>query len=240
MRRYRETGRKKGSQTIPWRLALCLVVGGCLMTNEAMQAAPITLRFNATIQSLSTGIPFDSGIDFAVGDVVSGQFTFEPQLGDGNAVFESSHPYQFEFNINGSHFASPNYETEAVNNSLITDFPLVNRIDSIRLGADNLQAKNPAEFPNIDPLPSGFQMTLYGSDDVFAQASLPADVNTWNEFTLWRMVRVSFRDGNGNVVGFNAQLSPFVQVPEPSAIAIALVGLSAVICEVTVCRRRRS
>ncbi len=240
MRRYRESNRTNRCRSLSWRLVLCLVaVGGCLVTSKATQAAPITLRFNATIGNIYNAIPFDAGFDFALGDVIVGQFTFEPQPGDGNMVFESLQPYQFEFNINGSKFASPDYETESVNNSLIMDFSLASRIDSIRLGADNLQAMNPAEFPNIDPSHSYFQITLYAPDDAFAQASVPTDVTTWNKFNLWRSIEMSFGNGSGHT-GFQAFIGAFTEVPEPSTITMTLIALIAVICEIPISSRQRS
>ncbi len=51
-------------------------------------AAPVTLAFEAQIHKVFPGIPFDSGIEFTEGDVISGQFTFEPDDGDGGMSFK--------------------------------------------------------------------------------------------------------------------------------------------------------
>ena len=64
--------------------AYLLLVVTLLASNNLVNAAPVTLAFDAQIDAVPPGIPFDSGLDYQVGDIVKGRFTFDPQVGMDN------------------------------------------------------------------------------------------------------------------------------------------------------------
>lgn len=208
------------------QVALYSVLFICLV--QEASGAPITFRFEAEIGRVFPGIPFDSGIEFAEGDGISGRFTFEPANGDGSMLFEAQQPHEFTLNINGIAFSAPSFEIEAVNNTTIDDFPPPSDVDWLVLGAGGLSPRAPANLPNIDPATSGFRMTLYGPAVVLGQAGIPGGVETWNQFDLWRQIKVSFENGEGGAVGFQATVSSFSIVPEPPSHLLIVLAFAVV------------
>lgn len=188
-------------------------------------AAPVTLRFEAEIGTIAAGLPFDSGIEYSLGDIVTGQMTFEPVVGNGGMLFESQQPFDFQLNINGVELAAPSFTIESVDGAAITDFPPADHIDSLTLAGGGLSPIVPDSLPNLDAESSGFRMALFGPTSAIQQVEVPASVATWNDFSLWRQLSVSFRDGNGGAVGFQASVGSFAVVPEPSTIFVSLAPI---------------
>lgn len=181
-------------------------------------AAPITLQFEATVTTVATGFPFESGIHFAEGDVISGVFAFEPNGGTGGMNLNTIQPYTFSLQINGKILAVPNFEIRSSNDTPIEDVPSASTIDSLVLGASGLSPQSPGI--NISPNFSGFRITLFGAANTFDSAKIPDDLSVWNSFDVWRDISVSVRDGSGGAIGFQATIGNFQVVPEPSAIVI--------------------
>jgi len=71
--------------SLPFMVVIALPVLSCECST--LIAAPVTFAFEVTVDSVFPGAPFDSEIDLAEGDVITGQFTFEPNAGDGNSPF---------------------------------------------------------------------------------------------------------------------------------------------------------
>ncbi len=188
-----------------------LVLGAC----STAWAAPVTFGFEAEIDRLS-GIPFDSGINFSVGDIISGQFTFDPSAGDGTTHFVGIQPHSFGLNINGVAVSVPTFSIEVFNDTPILDFPPTSQVDSIKLGAGDLAPLQPELFPNIDATVSNFRMEFLAPTFSLDQASIPGSAAVWNEFVLRRQLSVRFRSGSGDVVGFHATVRPFFAIPEPT------------------------
>ncbi len=204
-------------------LPLCGVsIVGNFGSSSAIFAAPATLRFDATIGTIFPGIPFDSGIDFALGDIVSGHFTFEPAEGDGGVLmFATMQPYEFSLDIGGAKFSTHGFEIQSLNDTVITDFAPASSVDSLQVGAGGLSAADPTMFPNIDPTTSGLTLLLFGPTSSVSIPRYPEDPAVWNNFNLFRALTVAFGDGMGGVVGFQATVGQFATVPEPSAISIS-------------------
>ena len=207
--------------------AFVFLMNAFLALDPRVEAAPVTLRFDATIGTVSTGIPFDSGVQFSLGDTISGKFTFDPAEGDGGMSFHAVQPYDFFLNINYVSLFTPSFEIEAINNTvIISDCPagvdcLSGPVDELDLGGGGLSWVENAPPLNIDPSKSGFRMTLNGMANVLAQASHPSDADVWNDFDLRRQFDVDFEDGNGGAIGFVATLGEFVAIPEPSSLGLA-------------------
>lgn len=202
-----------------------LLAGVFCAASAPSKAAPITLAFEATIGTVFTGIPFDSGIDFHMGDVVSGRITFDPLPGDGSHIVRVLQPHPFTLYIGGNFFSSPNIEIESINDADAVEFPIAGLIDVLNTGGSGLSPANPAAFPKLSPQHCDFVIWLNGPGSVLAMASVPADVTDWNEFNLWRQMVVSFGDGKGGVMGFQATLGQFVVIPEPEPLVLMALGL---------------
>lgn len=201
-------------------VAAALMVFGVVV--PAVQGEPVSLRFNAHIDRTPIGIPFDSGIDFAVGDVVKGQFTFNPAEGDGSNPLETIEPYEFSLDINGTIVKLPEYRLRSWNDSGITHFPLARQVDDLQLAGGGLVDQDGMPFPNIMPAISGYTLSLLGPDTIFSQARVPASVDEWNALAFERQIILSLRDGLGGTKGFQATVGEFSLVCEPSAVNLSL------------------
>jgi len=223
--------------------ALALVM--LLANGPALQAAPVTFAFEATVDSISPGASFDSAIDIAEGDVITGQFTFEPNAGDGSASLVVDQPYSFTVNINGIELSTAAYRATVSNDTGAdldcADFlcPGFVVIDSLTLGGSNLMEVGDDTLPNLDTDSSGFQMQLeewfghpfWGGTDILDTASIPAGLDSWNQFSR-RPLRVWLGDGQGGTFSLNATVGQFAVVPEPSSgslicLCILVTGIAA-------------
>lgn len=208
-------------------LHICFVIACIECTSGSLvQAAPITFTFEATINSVYVGIPFNLGIDYQVGDVVAGKFAFDPLEGDGSTAVRVLQPHDFLLNVNGAVFATPSFEIESVNDALlIAEYSPASVVDILAAGGAGLSAANPADFPNLSLTQSSFLMRLDGPESALPIASVPANASDWNSFNLSRQMIVSFRDGNGGAIGFQATVGDFVVLPEPSSLLGSLLGI---------------
>ncbi len=224
------TNVKSVSGTFSWALCVVLAIAGVCTTGASLHAAPLTFRFDAEIHTVFTGIPFDSGIDFATGDVIIGTFTFQPNQGNGSMHLATMQDYQFALDVNGVVISTPRYEIEAFDDSSVEDFPGASIIDEIELSGSGFSPVDGATDLNLDPAQSSFRMELWapgfpvpGEVEPFDGARIPGSLDVWNDFTLWREIIVSIRDGQGGAIGFQATVGPFAAVPEPSAQSVALL-----------------
>src|SRR4029078_13352196 len=112
---------------------------------QRAESAPITLSFDATIHTVFPGIPFDSGVNFAVDDIIHGRFTFEPQTSPGDMYLLATQAYELAIDVNGTELTTQGFQLESVNNSPISEFTPVNEVDVLVLGAGELSPINPAE-----------------------------------------------------------------------------------------------
>jgi hypothetical protein len=194
----------------------------------------MTLHFDATIGTVAPGIPFDSGVQFALGDTISGEFTFEAAEGDGSQSFSATQLYTFSLDINGVRLAAPSFEIEGIDDVLvISDFPPSGVLDQLILGANGLSPTENMQNSSIDPTNSGFAVRLYGPASILSQGAHPL-ANVWNDFDLLRQINVFFRNGLGGAVAFQATVGDFSLVPEPS-----FCGLLPLIAATLLCRYRQ-
>jgi hypothetical protein len=203
---------------------LGIVASIFVAATNVVHAAPVTLRFEAEIDRVS-GSDFDSGIEFVVGDVVSGQFTYDPNPGDGETPLTVPQPYHFSIAINGVELASPSYEITADDDDLVTDFEVGSIFDQLELVGAGLSAFDVTADIDIDPLQSTFGLDLWGASDfadILETAQIPSNVEIWNQFDTWRHFRVTLRNGEGGVSGFSATVGDFSQVPEPASVCLSL------------------
>jgi len=212
--------------------------------SSTLEAAPVTFAFDAEISSVSLGIPFDSGIDFSVGDTISGQFTFQPfeencAIADGPfQPFGCTKPQLFSFSmeIDGINLSVNSYEIDTLNNTGVFDGagPVVQDFLEPRgRGLSPAEASRPI---SIDPASSGFGMMLRGGASSINFASIPGSPDVWNQFNLERSLNIFVLDGNGGVIRIRAVVGQFSIVPEPTSLALAMTFISIS----TMLARRRS
>ena len=194
-----------------------------------VSGAPITFAFEAEIGIIFSGIPFDSGIDFEVGDVILGQFTFDPSEGDGTNPFTKEQTRDFSLNINGTVLTAPKYQIRSWNDNAITDFPPSSVVDDLFVSGASLSPENRLLIPAMNPAQSFFRMSLLGNSDLLPNARHPESVAIWNAFGFERQITVRLRDIKGGSVAFQATVGPFVAVPEPSTAGFIVSAFLAVI-----------
>jgi hypothetical protein len=205
----------------------------------------VTFRFEAEIGTIFPGIPFDSGIDYAVGDVITGQFTFEPAYGLPESLLVVVQPYSAVLKISGFAFQTPNllrdltlesfdnafYEVDC--STLCTGFQ--NERDTLAVGG-SLAPVSSEFLPYISPLRSSFRISLHGDPSILDQALLPLDSATWNEFVIEQQINVSIRGHENGVMGFQATITQFTTIPEPSS---TLLGFGLFMCARLIGARRQ-
>jgi hypothetical protein len=204
----------------------------------ASRAVPVTFRFDATIGTVPPGIPFDAGIDFALGDIISGKFTFDPSDGDGSMSFRAVQPYNFLLNINGTLLFTPTFEIEATNNLfIISDCPtgvdcLSGFVDELIVGGGGLAGVEDEPALGFEPSQSGFSILLDGMATVLGQASHPPTAEVWNDFDLRRQIAVFFEDGSGGAMAFVATIGEFMTIPEPpsAGLSVRVAALMSLNC----------
>lgn len=225
---------------LPRRQLWVVLSAIALVTSSRVDAAPVTLHFSATIETVPPGIPFDAGIHFALGDTISGDFTFEPTQGDGGQSYRAVQPYDFILNINGVSVFTPSFTIEAIDNVLVvSDCPpgvncLSGVFDELIVGGSFLAGVENQPALGIAADRSSFRMELYGLPHLLSQGSIPSDDEAWNAFQVETSLGVSFENGVGGVVGFQAKLSNFTTIPEPSCATVAVLASASLLC----CRRR--
>lgn len=198
-------------------------------------AQPVTLRFDATVHTVNRSPLFDSDIHVAVGDVITGELTFDPSSNNSSSfVHFAVQPYQAMLIIDGHQFQTPDSKRDvrmfSFNNAFIFrdcrgncveyDFP----VDTLEV-TTSLEPVDPLSLPDILLENSSFSLGLYGDTTVLDVARFPANSATWNAFILDRPISVTIRDNGDNVLGFGAIIGTFIAIPEPSTYGIGLVAL---------------
>jgi hypothetical protein len=223
------------------RLSVAFAVA-CLALPD-LQAAPVTFQFDAEINTVFLNSPFDSGVDFAVGDNVLGRFSFEPDEGDGGRTYSATQPFTFSLGINGTVVSTASFLIRTFDDSPVADSPLASVVDIVEVGGEVFPATNGAGSGNFDSAHSGFGMELWsaqslpGYPDSLETASIPGTSEVWNRFTLRRELRVILGDGNGGSIGFRATVGPLTTIPEPQSICLA--SLAIVFCRIIACGKSK-
>jgi len=225
--------------------AAVLVFSACATS----EAAPVTFAFEAMVDSVSTGASFNSEIDLEEGDVITGQFTFEPNTGDGSPSLVVDQPYNFTVNINGVDISTADYEAIVRDDAGVivdcVDLSCPSILDILELEGSSLSVANNTMLMNLDSESSGFRMRLLASADpnifegsfenlvpiplevVLDAAEIPADVEIWNSFS-GRSLQVWLVDDQGGAFSLNATVGQFTVVPEPTSGSLVFLGLIAV------------
>lgn len=224
------------------RVSAILVALGFSASGAVLPAAPVTLRFNATIGPPNVGDnPINLPFSFAEGDLVEARLTCEPINVPSNVQLTTSNQqFSVEFQINGFSFGSSRYNLIAVDNTSITTEP--GDIDpppqdGVALNCD-MGGENTCEPKSIDGAGSAefeFFLRLVGNEGVIDGADIPGDPAIWNSFVTERMLRINFREPETTeFYEINATVNLFASVPEPGCIMSSAGALL-----LGACRRRR-
>jgi hypothetical protein len=203
--------------------AVVVLVGIVSLGSRTTQAGPVTFRFNALIDNVG-GIPFNLGLDFAVGDEITGSFTFDPQEGDGDitAVYPQNHQLLLE--INGRMLATSNFEVFVGNNVEVIDYPFANQVDMLSVQCGNSPegcAPGIQSLAGGDPFRLGIGLSLRADTAALEMLTLPSELSIWNDFGFERQLSVAFANVDGGGVVFQATVGQFLAVPEQSSLTIA-------------------
>jgi len=198
-------------------------------------AVPVTFQFEATVEPLS---PFhgDVGLPFVLeeGSVIDGLLTIDPELGEppfGNSS-KSVQPFGISLSFDGFSFGAEMYEATAINDSGISDGPNAGPADFINFSCSTGGAvacsMESLEFSGTGPLTFGMTMKFAGDLSLLSEPALPNDVDVWNDFMIFRELRFTFvGEGDGEL--FDATLSSFTVVPEPSVYLLVLIGMNVLV-----------
>jgi hypothetical protein len=207
-----------------------------LAVHKTVISAPMTYTFQATVGEIP---PFngDVSLPFTLeeGSIIDGKFTIDPELGEREHAngFESSQPYSLNLSFDGFSFGAEMYQGSVVNDAAIIPFggpeipaDFVTLDCSSDLAAAGACTSARIEFPGSEPLALGVRMDFAGDPSILATPALPANTIQWNQFNIWRRLTFIFVTPDIKVDGFDATLSPFKLVPEPSSVCVALTFLS--------------
>ena len=231
-------------------VVLVAIIGVCTISVNTLKAAPVTFRFEAEVNSIFPGASFDSELGLSVGNVVTGQFTFEPNPGDGSDSFEINQPYEFSLEINGVELSTAAFETASLNDAGFdvdcVDFSCSSLLDILTLSGNGLSAANGAVLPNFDTESSGFQMRFSSNvdptlldgnfdpipvEDVLDTAEIPSESHIWNQFLYARTLSIWLGDNQGGRFSLTATVDQFTVVPEPSSCSLTLIVVLCILIQ---------
>ncbi len=204
---------------------LVFAIGATLffLASPPIDAAPITFRFDAQITSTPAGAPFDLPLTYAVGDVISGRFTFDPGLGApiADGVVGSVQPYEFVFNINGAHVASSPYSMDVHDDGAFDDSDW-GTVDFLILRSQFEPDTQPPliSLPGGEPFRVRVLLTLVGGPTVLAAPAIPNELTLWNSLLLYRSLNLNFDNAGSGAMGLDATIDSFTLVPEPASIML--------------------
>jgi len=200
-----------------WLFALA--VSGC---GSALQAAPLTLRFEATVAD-GSDVPFSVG----PGDVIDVEISFEPS-GPGPVYAQDG---ELRIELSGHTLRAQGFEIHVANDQVrwidvpgrIADPDNAPDVDFSEIG-DNLVISCKTDGPLFCGSIEGNSDFLFRPLIVFSDQpslldsnDLPADENIWNAFALREMSLV-LQDVSTGRAGFyaGAYVGRVYLVPEPS------------------------
>lgn len=215
-------GRNLSRCTVRYTVLTIAAIG---ILSSPVKAAPVTLQFQAEIVGVSVGNPFDLPLAYQIGDIISGSFTFDPDLGMvlGDNAIAASQPFSLEFDINGTVVGTSAFRMEVFDNTAFSGSAFPGRVDVINLGCSE-----PFCTPELISLPEGepfrvrSSLQFVGSSSVLSESEIITDPTTWNAFGLQRRLIVGFDNVGPGSVGFDAIVGSISEVPEPTAFCLTL------------------
>jgi hypothetical protein len=188
------------------------------------RAAPVTLRFDATITHALAGNAFDLPFSYEVGDAISGKLTFEPGAGIpiGDNAIEADQFLQLKFVVGGTTFGTSTYSIEVFNDTAIEDSePFLGSVDTmiVDCSPSSSQPCTPEliTLPNSDPFSITSRLELTGDGSILDIPTVSAESEIWNSYTLRRTLAVTLDNESGGSMLIFANVGQFTAVPEPTS-----------------------
>ncbi len=208
--------------------------------NDRAQAEPVTFRFDATITNAPLGTPFDLPLTYEVGDIIHGEFTFDPGLAmplSDNAA-AADQPFELKFDINGTVIGTSSFRIEVFDDTAFDDSTFPEPIDVISFGCSEASCvPDLISLPGGDPFRVRSRMQLVGIDSILSNPEISPSPATWNSFMLERRLTLGFDDVGPGSMGLDALIGTVIQVPEP--LSCGSFVLSVVVAFASFARRRR-
>jgi len=222
------------------RLGVLMFAGIICAAGAAIQAAPVTFRFEAEIASV---IPPDGGLslpfEVSSGDSIIATFTFEPTAGGPD--FPQTAALRFE--LAGNTVLVPAYTIAVRDEDVPNATDLTGRIadpentpivDLAPGSSDNISVTCVSSVAFCGSLEGNAQLQvrpiihLSTDDNPLSDTSLVADVNVWNQFSFREMSLTFSNPENGGIQTYiGAYIGVIHQVPEPGTFVLALIGTAA-------------
>jgi hypothetical protein len=237
----------------PKVLGFVVLAGALSVSRALLQAAPVTLQFEATVGSPRQGadapLPPNWNIDLQQGDTITGTFTFEPFDAASNTTKTTLvQPFDFSIHIKNRTLTTSQYGVEVFNNYISDDVP--EPVDTILVGCPlllNQAVCTPGTVSPTDPVEWSFQLALWGDPSVLDGADIPADPIAWQQLIFEDSMGVTLIDDDARrFYGFLASPTSFQAVPEPGTFMSALLGTLVIVlarhcfqtCLPLICNRR--
>jgi hypothetical protein len=201
-----------------------------------LQAAPVTMRFDATVgpprQGVNGTLPPSWNTSLQQGDTVSGTFKFEPFDAASNSYTTALvQPFDFSIQIKSRTLTTSQYGIEVFNDVMADDVPMP--YDSIHFGCSFFGGGVVCAPPTTsadESIEWAFGIAAFGDSMLLDGADIPADPIVWQRFVSDNTMLVTFNDSvEGFAYGFLATIDSMQAVPEPGMCLSFFVGIIFVV-----------
>ena len=189
-------------------------------------AAPVTFAFEATVTSVNELTPADLPFSVENGDILKGQFAFEPVDADpgiGMTSTDTIQEFTFSLMLDSTVLSTSTFSLRVRDNSGADDAPdsFTDHID-LSCGSLGFSECDPGILPDSDnSITWGFLLPLTARSLVLDGADISADPNVWNEFVGFISIGLVEQDGAG-VLRITASIEKLSLVPEPSSFCLVI------------------
>ncbi len=190
-------------------------------------ATPVTLAFEAEVIDVDVLAPALLPFSVENGDVLKGQFTFEPLDADPGIGMTSTdivQEYNFSLMLDTTVLSTSKYTLNVRDNSLAIDAPFFT--DHIAIHCVGGPSCETNTIPGADSsIAWGFLLPLSGEDSILNGADISADPDVWSQFRGIISIGIFNRGGPGVLTIF-ASIKEFSAVPEPSSFCLVIFASS--------------
>jgi len=213
-------------------LALCGTIALVLLlaNGPVLEAAPVTFAFEAEVSRVDLLSPADLPFTVENGDVLTGQFTFEPLdaepglFGFGPSSTETVQEFDFSLSVESTILSKPSYTLQVIDNNRVIDSSLFS--DQILFGVLGKPLAPRVPVPGTDNLFWGLRLLLPADGSVLTGPDISSDSEVWNQFKGHFIL--NFQEASGTnistVLSIRGSIRNFLVVPEPSTFCLAIVA----------------
>jgi len=198
------------------------------MGDGAVQAAPVTFRFEAEINKVSLSGSTGLIPPLSVGDTVHGKFTFLPLDIDPLPLIQGqttniTSAYPLYLTLGNIDLSGSSFDIESRDNSPLIDAD-GSTTDAIFVSGFQWIPNSP--LGNLGWRPGHLNLRFTGlANDLLYGADVPSDVSTWNAFQHRSFSLVLLDNANGEAMFFGSIVA-LSQVPEPTAYRLSMLLLA--------------